>query len=154
TYYALRSFLIQRLDQQLAPIAQANESRLGPCLSSPIVNCPFNTPTDFRAPLTEWLAVLSADGTPAAEGSNESESLRDMSLSKPQREALAANPVSFHTITATDGVQLRIVARQMSLPTGTFVVVSGLSTGEVHKTLGRLIAIEVIIGGSAVVLAL
>jgi two-component system OmpR family sensor kinase len=154
TYVALRSFLIQRLDQQLAPIAQANENGVGPCLASPVQNCPIGGQSDFRAPVTEWITVLASDGDPAAEVSQNSDFLRGMSLSKPQREALVANPVSFHTITTTDGVQLRIVANQLRLPSGNYVVVSGLSMDEVRKTLGRLIAIEVIIGAAAVVVAL
>ena len=155
TYLALRSFLIQRLDQQLAPIAQANESRVAPCLNSPVPDCPIGGQTDFRAPLTEWITVLGSDGTPAATvRQKDGDFLRGMSLSESQREALVSNPISFHTITTTDGVQLRIVANELSLPNGTFVVVSGLSTTDVSHTLGRLIAIEVIIGAAAVVVAL
>src|SRR4051812_49206733 len=55
TYYALRSFLTQRLDQQLGPIAQANKGVIQFCLESPSQTCPFRTSlgASYRTPQTE-----------------------------------------------------------------------------------------------------
>jgi two-component system OmpR family sensor kinase len=155
TYFALRSFLYERLDQQLAPIAQSNENRLTLCLTSPGTSCPVGgSPGGYRAPLTEWIAVLRSNATSAVTVDSTAESLRGMSLSSAQRQSLISDPLSVHSLTTTDGVRLRVSATELDLPTGHFVVVSGLATNEVTKTLGRLIAIELIIGGAAVVLAL
>ncbi len=156
TYYALRSFLYDRLDQQLAPIAATNQNRLSLCLSSPGQTCGLGSPPGgYRAALTEWIAVLRPDASSAVQVSPASSaSLRGMALSTTQRRILVADPRSAQTLTTTDGTQLRVSAVTLDLPTGRFVVVSGLSTGEITRTLGRLIAIELIIGGAAVALAL
>jgi two-component system OmpR family sensor kinase len=48
-------------------------------------------------------------------------------------------------------VDLRVTGQQT---VGGFIVVTGMSIGEVNRTLGRLVAIEIIIGGAAVAVAL
>ena len=92
TYFALRSFLLQRLDQQLAPIAQSNESIITFCLSSPNQTCPFrSSAAGYRSPLTEWIAVL--DSNAGSAGTVQSSGfLRGMSLSSAQRHALVDRP--------------------------------------------------------------
>jgi two-component system OmpR family sensor kinase len=155
TFYALKSFLYNRLDQQLAPIAQTNEHKLAFCLGSATQDCPFGNPSDLRAPLTEWITVIrSPSGTAAISVEPDLSSLKNMSLSEQQRLSLIAEPGTFRTLTTTDGHRLRVVSSEVPLANGNFVIVNGLSTDEITKTLGRLVAIEVIIGSSAVVLAL
>ena len=154
TYYALRSFLTQRLDQQLAPIAQTNKIYIQECLVNPSPTCPFRTNFGgYRTPLTEWVAVLDSDATPAGTV-KDNELLKGMSLSTPQRRALVTDPQAIHGLTTTDGVHLRVNAIEIDVPGSRYVVVTGLSTGEIHRTLGRLIAIELIIGTAAVAIAL
>lgn len=154
TYYALRSFLVQRLDQQLAPLAQNNGGNIQLCLESPGLSCPFRTNLGaYRTPLTEWIAVLNSDGAPAGTVQQDNEVLKGMSLSTVQRHALVLDPQSIHSLTTTDGVQLRVSAAEIDIRGGKYVVITGLSTGEIHRTLGRLVAIELIIGTGAVVIA-
>jgi two-component system OmpR family sensor kinase len=152
TYLALRSFLYQRLDQQLASVSDANQRQLSECLPLPVANCRVGSLGGYRAPLTEWITVLDSNASLAVKVT-ESPSLRAMDLSTEQRRAFLADPSSFHTLTTADGVRLRVAAVQLDLPTGQYVVVSGLDTGEVTRTLGRLVAAELIIGASAVFLA-
>jgi two-component system OmpR family sensor kinase len=153
TYFALRSFLIQRLDQQVGPIAQANAQHITQCLAIGIPRCDLNGgPGDYRPAQTEWLAVLDSRGSEAVPVES-GEALRAMSVASDTRSQIVSDPSSIHTITTTDGQTLRVSANQVTVNGTTYYVVSGLSTNGVTTTLGRLIAIEVIIGAAAVVLA-
>jgi two-component system OmpR family sensor kinase len=77
-----------------------------------------------------------------------------MSLSTTQRHAIVTSPKGIRNLTTTDHQQLRVSVSEIDLPIGKYVVVTGLSTAEVDRTLGRLVAIEVIIGGAAIAVAL
>jgi two-component system OmpR family sensor kinase len=154
TYIALRAFLVQRLDQQVAPISQANAQHISQCLTIRIPRCNLNGgPDDYRPAQTEWLAVLDSNGSEAVpvESGN---ALRAMSLGSAASTRIVTDPSSVHDLTTTDGTELRVSASPVTVNGTTYYVVSGLSTSEVTRTLGRLVAIEVIIGAAAVVVAL
>ncbi|MDT4941650.1 MAG: two-component system, OmpR family, sensor kinase [Pseudonocardiales bacterium] len=154
TYYSLKSFLIQRLDQQVTPIAQANAQHVFQCLQVSIPRCDINSgPGNFQPAQTEWLAVLDASGT-AAIPVESGEALRPMSIGEKSSTQIVDDPTAVHTLTTTDGTTLRVGAAAVTVDGTTYYVVSGLSTAEVSKTLGRLLAIEIIIGAGAVVVAL
>jgi len=154
TYIALRAFLLQRLDQQVAPIAQANAQHITQCLAVGIPQCDLNGgPGDYRPAQTEWLAVLNASGSEAVPVQS-GEALRAMSVRSATSTQIVKDPSSVHSLTTTDGLVLRVSATPVTVSGTTYYVVSGLSTNDVSHTLGRLTAIEVIIGAAAVVLAL
>jgi two-component system OmpR family sensor kinase len=74
----------------------------------------------------------------------------NLRLSGAQRSALATDPSRTMTVHSGE-VDLRVTGQQT---VGGFIVVTGMSIGEVNRTLGRLVAIEIIIGGAAVAVAL
>jgi two-component system OmpR family sensor kinase len=153
TYFALRSFLFNRLDQQLAPVLQANEHKIDGCLNSPVRTCVLDTGNaGFRSPQKQWLVVLDEQGntfgsvTPSA-------NLLPMQLSKSERSKFVSDPTSVRTIETTDGARLRVSGRVVSAPDKQYVVVTGLSTGEVSNTLHQLFVIELAIGAGAIGIA-
>lgn len=153
TYFALRSFLIGRLDQQLGPIASGNLGHVEICVRTGESPCSLSGPGQYRAPQTEWFTLLDAEGNVASTVHSDA-SLRAMQLSVEQRRSLVANPAGTETLTTTDGVELRVSTRVLSQqPNRSLVVVSGLSTDEVSRTLGRLVALELIIGGAVAIIA-
>jgi two-component system, OmpR family, sensor kinase len=150
TYFALKSFLDHRLDQQL-------DSTISQSLQQV-----FRDPGPggyYLRPLDVWAAAISPDGTllayPPAGAADR------MYLSPRDREELAhAAPRTPMTLTTTDGRRLRVettnplpVSINASAPVEAIVAV-GLSTEDEDRTLGRLLAIEVVIGAAAVALAL
>jgi two-component system OmpR family sensor kinase len=150
TYFALKSFLGQRLDQQL-------DSTISGSLQQ--VFSGAREPGRLLQPLDVWAVAISADGqllTYPASGAAE-----PMRLTPANRAALAkATPHTPITLRTTDGHELRVeTTNQLQLtingsPPVDIIAAVGLSTDEEHRTLGRLIAIEVIIGAAAVVVAL
>jgi two-component system OmpR family sensor kinase len=155
TYFALRSFLVKRLDQQLANVATSNAAQFSRCLRFGSGSCTLG-PGDstFKSPQTEWVVVLSSTG--AVFGTIDdggSDAFQTMQLSADQRASMARSPQNLATLTTVDNKPLRVSGQAVSTPAGNFIVVSGLSTDDVNKTLHRLIALEWIIGGSAVILA-
>ncbi|HEV7204444.1 MAG TPA: HAMP domain-containing sensor histidine kinase [Jatrophihabitans sp.] len=154
TYFALSSFLLDRLDQQLAPVVASNSGHLALCLRNNIQTCRLGDGVSgFRAPQTEWVTVLDQNGVPQV-GVDSSPSLKALDLTDEQAQAVVDNPDGVRTIRTADGYELRVAARAFATPTTTYVVVSGLSTSEVHKTLRQLVLIEVLIGGGAILVAL
>jgi two-component system OmpR family sensor kinase len=150
TYYALRSFLDQRLNQQLDSTANSSLANL------------FET-NRFAAPLRQpqeiWVAAIGTNGQ--LYGYSTYPGTRPMRLSPGERGYLAATSARTPTtITTTDGQELRVETSDpvtVSVnggPSVDVIAVIGLSTDEEHRTLGRLLAIEVVIGASAVVVAL
>jgi two-component system OmpR family sensor kinase len=151
TYLALKSFLNQRLDQQLDST-----------LSVPSLRQVFSFPSESGQLLRSqevWAVALSTAGrwlTYPATGAAE-----PLKLSAASRAALASAPSHTPlTMRTTDGYELRVettdplpVSINNSPPVDIIAVV-GLSTDEEQRTLGRLVAIEIIIGGAAVALAL
>jgi two-component system OmpR family sensor kinase len=93
----------------------------------------------------EWVAVLLGNGSSLSFVSTNPAPLH---LPSSTAAALAAAPGSVMTIDY-NGVQMRVQSHAF----GPLTVVTGLSTAEVHRTLRRLVLLEVLIGGLVVVLA-
>jgi two-component system OmpR family sensor kinase len=153
TYFALQSFLYDRLDQQLQTTASGSIRDLFEQTSSvPSVG--------VHAPQQVWAVALYRSGQSAVAPS--SDTVSAIQLSATDRKWLAeratTDPV---TVRTKKGNELRVTVRSVPIQVGPLptqvvlgVAVIGLSTSEVTRTLGRLITLELIIGASAVVVAL
>jgi two-component system OmpR family sensor kinase len=148
TYYFLRSYLVERLDQQVTASANQNTPFIEHCIiesrisGQTQVQC-FNTPQT----VPEWIAVLSPSGQVQAKVSGKR--VTPLNLSAGQRAALVSDPSQ--TMTVRSGSDhVRVTAQQT--PSG-LVVVTGLSTDEVDTTLSRLVRLEILIGAAAVLVA-
>jgi two-component system, OmpR family, sensor kinase len=150
TWFALRYFLGQRLDQQLAATtssAQVNNLFFGQRMPDLGVRYPQDV---WAVALTPGGELLTYPDTPAAER---------MVLSPAEQKALAARTSPDPTtITTTNGVELRVITLQpLFLRSGDeqqpAVAVIGLSTAEEHRTLSQLLRLELLIGGAAVLVA-
>ena len=152
TYFALRAFLFERLDQQVQTTA---------CCPSSITQLFSGTGASVgvQAPTYVWVVALDDAGNVLVDPPP-SNTVRTMQLNPADRRMLAARtstkPI---TVTTSDGEALRVTTvRQVEVrtPIGVIpgVAVVGLSTDEVDKTLDRLLELEVVIGASAVTLAL
>jgi two-component system, OmpR family, sensor kinase len=147
TYFALKSFLGDKLDQQLQTT-----------LSQPLYRV-FNADTrDAGRPLEVYAVALDPD-TGAVLAAPSGDGLAEIMLSPAQQEQLihrtSETPL---TIRTEDNRELRITVRAATLNPGTAseqpaTVVVGLSTGDESDTLHRLLAIELLIGGGAVIVA-
>jgi two-component system OmpR family sensor kinase len=151
TYFALRSYLQNRLDAQVSDAAGHNGRPIEHCLvqaaaSFGNIRCYFNNgpPSTQR----EWIAVIGSDGAPI--GTVHGGNISELKLHRDDAKAFARGDGKVRTIHA-DGTELRATSRS---PAHGVIVVTGLSTDEVTKTLGRLVTLELIIGASAVVVAL
>lgn len=152
TYFALQSFLYNRLDQQVIAAANQNIGPIQRCVEQAAVTfggqvrCAFS---DGPPSTThEWIAVLGNDGSPLGEVQGANISVLDLTAN--QRGTFAHGGLSVRTVHQDDD-QLRVTSRSA---TGGVVVVTGLSTAEVTRTLGHLVRLELIIGASAVIVAL
>ena len=153
TYYALRAFLISRLDQQLQSTASGSiEQLFGPGRGTAAV-------PGVQAPQHVWAIALHPSGDVLREPA--SPGVEELKLSAGERSKLAARTSgAAMTVRTTDGFELRVTTRAVvatSLITGereAATAVIGLSTDEVERTVRRLLELEVAIGASAVVLAL
>lgn len=152
-YLLLRSYLVSRLDQQLAGVVTSNANRLAHCLAEQRPQCDLAAPGDYQTPTDEWLTVLTPKGTPFVNIAA-SDSLHELDLAPAVRRAVVHSPQPVRAVAAADGSQLRISARAVQTPDRSFVVVSGLSTGELRNTLRRMIGYEALISGAAVLVAI
>jgi len=144
---ALRSFLDSRLDQQLQSTANGSLASLffvqpqsGPALHAQQV----------------WAVALSPSGSVIGYPTNNA--VEPLQLTAGDRKRLVGlDQSSALTIRTTKGTQLRVTTRPATARAAgeeiPFVAVIGLSTDEEHRTLGRLVSLEFLIGGSAVLLA-
>ncbi|MCU1658981.1 MAG: Two-component system, OmpR family, sensor kinase [Pseudonocardiales bacterium] len=152
TYYALRSFLFNRLDQQVAQVADSNAAFIQRCLTGDrCVIAPSSN--GLQGPLVEWLTALNAKGVAVASPAPGLPDLRNLALSPSQAASIIAHPVTSRTLTAADGTKLRVATRTLVLNNQQFYVVSGLSEAEVGRTLSRLLRLEFLIGAAAILLA-
>jgi two-component system OmpR family sensor kinase len=152
TYFALRTFLIDRLDQQVRSTAAQNATYFNACIEQLSAPPPFGVPRcDYNGPpLTqnEWVSVLKPTGAVFVQLSGDY--VMPLRLSEVQAQAIAQNPT--HALTVVSGsTELRITGHAM--PRGDFVLVTGLSTWDLHHTLGHLLLLELLIGAVAVVVA-
>ncbi len=146
TYLALRSFLGDRLDQQLQTTAQNVQTVFN--------NNPMNGP----APV-EVYAVALDPGTGSVLGYPTGNSVKALEFDNATRRQLAKRavdkPVTLHTL---DGHQIRLLTVQVPVRRGfdRFVatVVVGLSTDEEQNTLDKLVNVELVIGAAALLVAL
>lgn len=149
TYFALQSFLDQRLEQQLGSTASQNAGYVPSCLDrATIVNgkykCPFGPQTQ-----EEWLGAFLPNGDWVT--LSDDADLRPLNIEPQIRNAFLDNPGQRMTI-ELDGQTLRVAAAPAR--NGALLVITGLSTGEIDRTLARLVLLEVIIGSACVVMAL
>ena len=163
TYFLLRPFLLQRLDQQLNGVASGNVNSVQRCSSSGRSICSVGMSSGSGAAQLattqrEWIAGFDLDGNTVINVIANAASLSELNLSDHQREEIRDDPAKVRTIATTDDVRLRVTARQFpyTRPDGTatvITVVTGLSMEEVDHTLQRLLVLELVVGASAVLLA-
>ncbi|HEX8092227.1 sensor histidine kinase [Jatrophihabitans sp.] len=163
TYFLLRPFLLQRLDQQVNSVATGNATNIRGCVLSRILSpgnvCLVGGPSSGQAAQLattqrEWITGFDSDGNAVINVSSASSAgLSLLDLSDHQRDEILADPGKVRTIATTDDVRLRITARQFQVPRDTITVVTGLSMEEVDHTLQRLLVLELAVGAGAVLLA-
>ena len=149
TFYAFRSFSYERLDKLLTPVADFNQAFIANCLEPR--GCPRIVGSEgVRAPETEWIVVLDENANTVVR-IVETPSLKFLRLTPAQRRAFLGHPDSSRTVTTTDGVEVRATGRVVQAQGGDrVVVVTALSTNELHRNLRQLVSIELIIGLGAV----
>jgi two-component system OmpR family sensor kinase len=149
TYFWLKSFLYNRLDQQLNATASSDTIQqvfLGQVEPAPGVSSPQRVYAIAIAPNGN---VLQPPNSPAVETLNLDTKVR----------ARLANHTGFGAMTVhtTSGQEIRVTVRPVPLVANGQRVqgaaVIGLSTYEVNKTLDQLIKLELLIGGVAIILA-
>jgi two-component system OmpR family sensor kinase len=160
TYYTMRSYLYDRLDQQVQSISSDPQS------VNRLLNRMPNLVAGFQVPQTVWVAVLTPSGQPVTSFELPSgPELAELDLSAADRARLAKGTSSPVTRTTLDGQEVRVRAianldlRSSDAVAGTVTdqpvtVLIGLSTADVHRTLARLVGLELLIGSAAVVIAL
>jgi two-component system OmpR family sensor kinase len=142
TYYFLRSYLLNRLDQQVISAAQQNAQFFDRCLYA-FGRCPPGSPPVVH----EWIKILNVPG--GARYTFSGPNISSLSLSPDAQNALQQDPSQMLTL-YSNGQKLRVAGEGQA----GVVVVTGLSTNEVDTTLARLVFLEVLIGGVAVLIAL
>ena len=150
TYVALRSFLLNRLDQQVIAAANQNVGSIERCIDFVLSTGGSRCPQGDGVPSAqrEWLAVLAPNGTVFVNVT--ADNISTLNLSATQRAAYAVGDFNVHTA-FDDGQELRVTARHTGQG---MIVVTALSTDEVERTLSRLVLLEIAIGASAVIVAL
>jgi two-component system OmpR family sensor kinase len=155
TYLALKSFLYERLDQQLSTTASVDSiaNMLG-----------RHVPFGLRNPQTVWLEVINTSGDVVADQPT-GPGIAALNLNADTRKSLVPGTKGPISVTTEDGTHLRLVSiggldAQTTNPTTgqTYEypvrVLVGLSTSEIDRTLHRLVLLEVAIGALAVAAAL
>jgi two-component system OmpR family sensor kinase len=156
TYLALRSFLVDRLDQQLqGTVDQGNVNGIWQDY----------TGTDagrFRLPQSVWVEFVEDDGSTVIPASTAS--VTAVNLPTATQVNLANDLGNPYSVTTSSGEHLRMLAIRVasggsgSSPGGSTTAFSGvafigLSTGDVTDTLNRLLILELAIGACVAVLA-
>ena len=151
TYFFLKSFLGNKLDQQL-------QSTVSQGL---LYRAFVNDQQDAGRPVQVYLAALDPDsGAVLAQLPNNGNGLKPMMLSRAEATSLAGRLSSAPlTVRTVDGVELRVTARAAVLNANSpsqrpATIVVGLSTQTEQDTLHRLLLLEAAIGGIAVLVAL
>lgn len=151
TYFSLRSFLDQRLDQQVELTANQNAGYFGQCLRHPSPTQPKTFMCE-SSPLTreEWVGALNTFSNEYVTFSSSNGEIRRLTLDPGERQALATNEDALFTV-HVDGEELRVKSQRSE---NGLLIATGLSTDEVSRTLRQLVTLELVIGGAAVVVAL
>ncbi|TAM91564.1 MAG: HAMP domain-containing histidine kinase [Jatrophihabitans sp.] len=154
TYLSLSSFLYSRVDQQLQTTA---------CCPSSIEQLFSSSDTassvGVQAPTFVWVVALDEAGNVLVDPPP-SNTVKPMQLDAADRRMLAARTAAGpQQVSTVDGQVLRVttvrdvrVLTPLGVEAG--IVVIGLSTDEVDRTLRRLLELELLIGASAVTLTL
>jgi len=148
TLYVLHYFLYQRLDEQLSATAS------GRSISVLVNGARFGS--GVAVPQKVWVAIVADDTrelTPGQPAGPDLTPLRLPASTFRQLAGRATNPVSRQT---SEGTWVRTVSVTGFALAGSeepVTVVLGLSENEVRHTLSRVVFAEVLIGGSAVLLA-
>ena len=157
TYFLLRPFLVQRLDQQLTNYAVGNATSIRNCIQSGADRCSFGMPNVSGAAQIaterEWIAGFDSSGTSLFEVGSAAPSTSPLNLTDSDRAAVLVNPGKSRTVTTTDGQRLRVQASQFRLGGGVITVVTGVSLESVDLPLRRLLLLELFVGIGALVLA-
>lgn len=143
TYFALRYYLVHRLEQQLNVTAARNANYFATCIQDPL------NPTCDSAPSTEpeWISVILADR--GQEVRINGQYVRALHLTTDQIADFVEQPT--RTISTAQGrVHLIVTSRPMA---ANALLVTGLSTADLGTTMRRLLYLELSIGGGAVLVA-
>jgi two-component system OmpR family sensor kinase len=158
TYYFLKPFMVDRLDQQVSTLA-TNPDMVGNILSLGA----GQGPSSALGGADIWFAVIGTDGTEVSIVGGLPTSVHEMKLSTAAANALVNHPIRT-SLTTTDGQKLVV---QSAAPTRTkltdqatglpvfvsAVAVVGLSYGNIQDTLHHLLIVELLLGISAVLFA-
>ena len=146
----LAPFLTARVDQQLTSVAQpSNIGRYIEYAQHPDTTLPG---------AAEHLVhrSLQSNGTTVLTVPDDL-LLHPMNLTAADRQTLARHPNSYHTVTTSDGTELRVLPAAVTFSvngqTVPGVAVVGLSMHDVDSTLQRLVRLELLLGIAAVALA-
>jgi two-component system OmpR family sensor kinase len=145
TYFALRSFLNDRLSQQLQLTAERNAdffSNCAPTLNPNQIRCGGSPTTE-----DEWIALIQPRPPIARPVSGNY--FHGLDLQADEITALVADPGQIMSV-SQDGYALVVTARPTDEGT---LAVTGLSTADIHRTTRRLLLLEISIGGAAVLVA-
>ena len=146
TYFFLKSFLGDKLDQQLQ--STVNQGLLYRAFVD-------DGRDPGRAVPVYLVALDPGTGGVYSYPTGNADGLSPIVVSAGERAMLAnrtsADPVSVHT---NDGADLRVTVRDATINADNVVIVVGLSTQDEEDTLHRLLLLEAAIGGGAVLVAL
>ena len=158
TYVAVKTYLSQRLDQQVETTATA-ALRLFADLRDETASS-----SGFDAPQQIWLEVLDSTGGPQlTDGQRARVAAKELRLRGSDISYLLSDPSTLRTVRTTDGLQLRVIALARTFqkvdvdgsPVASFpgILVVGLSTADLRDTLEHLLILEVLIASGIILLA-
>ena len=149
TYTLLAPFLTARVDQQLTSVAQP--SNIGR-----YIEYAQHPDTTLPGAQNIWFIALQSNGTTVLTVPDDL-LLHPMNLTPADRQTLARHPNSYHTVTTSDGTELRVLPAAVTFSvngqTVPGVAVVGLSMHDVDSTLQRLVRLELLLGIGAIALA-
>ena len=156
TSVLLRSFLYDQLRTQVTTLASSNGNSFN-CQQA--TGCQFGYEASqsedearLQSPLVEWVALYDPSNGRVINASSENPSLKIMSVTSSQAAEVLASDTPI-ALTTQDGMRLEVSEAEARIQPGLYVI-TGLSTREVDRTLGRLLTLEVSIGAGAIAVAL
>ncbi|MCL2781595.1 MAG: HAMP domain-containing histidine kinase [Actinomycetia bacterium] len=140
TYFALRNFLMNRLDEQLTATIRQAATRVG-------------TGPDYLGSQPIWITALDSNGNVL--GITVASGVEPMALSAEDRARLTQEIGQATTVRTTDGHTLRVLSVAVTARPGMRqgVLLIGLSTDSVERTVHQLFLLEVGIGAGAVLIS-
>lgn len=158
TYVAVRTYLSQRLDQQVESTASAALRQFADLRDQTAAS------PSFEAPQQVWLEVLDLTGDPQLTiGQRAAVAAKELRLTGSDVSYLLGEPNTLRTVLTTDKQALRVTAlprvfQQLDADgdvVGSFpgILVVGLSTTDLKATLDHLLLLEVLIASGVVLLA-